>query len=173
MRRRDGDGYNDAACGGNDCDDGDFFVNPGVAEVCDDGVDNNCDGNIDEGCSSCPDADGDGYEDAACGGTDCDDGNFFVNPGAVEICDDGIDNDCNGDIDGDDAACGSSCLPAGCAVLVKRRVLLAPLPPPQVHLQVAHVPNRSTTGALTSPRFSIAAATPEPNVYWCVGIDQR
>jgi len=113
----DGDGYNDAACGGNDCDDGDFFVNPGVAEVCDDGIDNNCDGNIDEGCSSCPDADGDGYEDAACGGTDCDDGNFFVNPGAVEICDDGIDNDCNGDIDGDDAACGSSCLPAGAPCL--------------------------------------------------------
>jgi hypothetical protein len=109
----DGDGYNDAACGGTDCDDGNFFVNPGVAEVCDDGIDNNCDGNIDEGCSSCPDADGDGYEDAACGGTDCDDGDFFVNPGVAEVCDDGIDNNCNGDIDGDDAACGSSCLPVG------------------------------------------------------------
>jgi len=109
----DGDGFNDASCGGNDCDDSDPNVNPGAAEVCDDGVDNDCDGLIDEGCSSCPDSDGDGYEDASCGGTDCDDENFFVNPGATEDCGDGIDNDCNGLVDGDDPVCVSSCLPAG------------------------------------------------------------
>jgi len=46
----------------------------------------------------CPDADGDGYADIACGGTDCDDTNVLVFPGANEICD-GLDNDCDGAID--------------------------------------------------------------------------
>ena len=45
----DADGFD--AC--LDCDDTDFFVNPGATEVCD-GVDNNCDGQVDEGfCSPC------------------------------------------------------------------------------------------------------------------------
>ncbi|GIV30933.1 MAG: hypothetical protein KatS3mg029_0284 [Saprospiraceae bacterium] len=51
------------------------------------------------GC--CPDADGDGYFDAACGGTDCNDNNSNIHPGATEICD-GIDNDCDGLVDTDD-----------------------------------------------------------------------
>ena len=37
-----------------DCDDGNYNVNPGVLEVCGDGVDNDCDGYIDEGCNSVP-----------------------------------------------------------------------------------------------------------------------
>ena len=41
----DGDGY---CAENNDCDDSDPNVNPGTAEVCGDGIDNNCDGNIDE-----------------------------------------------------------------------------------------------------------------------------
>jgi hypothetical protein len=41
------------------------------------------------------DADGDGY--TRCGG-DCDDANPSVYPGALEICD-GVDNDCDGQID--------------------------------------------------------------------------
>ncbi len=49
------------------------------------------------------DSDGDGYTDQALGGDDCDDADASVNPGATEVCD-GIDNDCNLQVDGDDAA---------------------------------------------------------------------
>ena len=47
----------------------------------------------------CQDADGDGYEDEACGGEDCDDGDPFVNPGQPEVPENGIDDDCDGKID--------------------------------------------------------------------------
>ncbi len=36
---------------------------------------------------------------------DCDDDDPDVNPGADEICDDGIDNDCDGLTDGEDEDC--------------------------------------------------------------------
>ena len=42
----------------------------------------------------CPDADGDGFRDAACGGTDCNDANAMVHPGAFERCDATMDLDC-------------------------------------------------------------------------------
>jgi hypothetical protein len=69
-----------------------------------------------EGCaqlqSLCPDADADDYGDSpwcfsACQqpydffpvpGTDCDDDNAAINPGAAEVCD-GIDNDCDTAVD--------------------------------------------------------------------------
>ncbi|HOX43190.1 MAG TPA: MYXO-CTERM sorting domain-containing protein [Myxococcota bacterium] len=63
-------------------------------------------------CSGVPaDLDGDGYLASACGGSDCDDGQAAVNPGAFEgpigsaACQDGLDNDCDGSIDGDARGC--------------------------------------------------------------------
>jgi hypothetical protein len=41
------------------------------------------------------DADGDGYAAASCGGPDCDDSEPGVSPTALEVCDNGIDDDCN------------------------------------------------------------------------------
>jgi hypothetical protein len=98
------DGYKDAACGGSDCDDTNFFVNPGMAEICD-GLDTNCDGTKPQ---TDVDADGDGVP--WCAG-DCDDNDPDVYPGNTEgpfgdpTCSDGIDNDCNTQVDAADGSC--------------------------------------------------------------------
>ena len=55
-------------------------------------------------CGLC-DVDRDGYESIDCGGDDCDDSDDSVNPGATEVCD-GVDNDCDGTVDGADATDG-------------------------------------------------------------------
>lgn len=115
----DQDGFNvdgTAGCGPQDCNDQDAAVSPGAAEVCGDNIDNDCDGQVDEGCSSsCPDADADGFTDAACGGTDCDDADPLVNPGMKDLCGNGIDENCNGLQDDVCAAC-----PGGGAFIVSK-----------------------------------------------------
>ena len=110
----DGDGFTSDV----DCDDTDPAVHPEAEERCD-GLDNDCDGSSDEGDASDAaawyrDGDSDGYGDpnsttSACQGppgyvadsTDCDDTSEAVNPAASEVCNDGLDNDC----DGDESAC--------------------------------------------------------------------
>jgi hypothetical protein len=57
-------------------------------------------------CVACADDDGDGFQDEQCGGADCDDGDAAVNPQAEEQCDNGIDDDCDGDTDLGDGDCG-------------------------------------------------------------------
>jgi len=102
---------------GGDCVDTIPYINPDATEICD-GIDNNCDGDIDEGLLTTyyADVDGDGFGNLQnptedCGSTppmgfvdnrqDCDDNNSNVYINAPEICD-GVDNDCDGKIDGND-----------------------------------------------------------------------
>ncbi len=89
-----------------DCDDDNAQVHPGLAESYCDGVDNDCDFTLtpDSG-----DWDGDGWPDQAYSNCpdarDCDDLDSAVFPGADELCDDGIDNDCDGYSDLKDEDC--------------------------------------------------------------------
>ncbi len=94
-----------------DCDDLDASINPDQVEVCNT-KDDDCDGTVDEEVTSVfyADADGDGFgtpestteaceapEAYATTADDCDDTRAEVNPGADEICDDGLDNNCDGE----------------------------------------------------------------------------
>lgn len=106
---------------GGDCNDSDATVNPDAAEVCD-GVDQDCNGLADDGLTFSTrylDVDGDSYGDPTTGypycdtpvgavadGTDCDDTNSSIHPGATDIPSNGVDEDCSGadapgDVDGD------------------------------------------------------------------------
>jgi len=114
----DGDGrISDQCCNGDTCGDDcadrlpDFFA--GATEVCD-LRDQDCDGNVDEGVSVMlfVDTDGDLYGDMstvmACAGSartstsdiDCANDNAQAHGAQVEVCD-GIDNDCDDDVDED------------------------------------------------------------------------
>ncbi len=120
----DGDGFGDEATGvetcaqpantvtvGGDCDDLNDQIYPGAVEICDN-EDNNCDGNTDEGLPSITyyeDLDEDGFGSnvslVSCDSLglgyslvtgDCNDANNQVYPGATEVIDNGIDENCDG-----------------------------------------------------------------------------
>jgi hypothetical protein len=100
----DGDGaYAETGTGAaEDCNDADAAIRPGAEDICWDNIDNNCDGQVDEGCVPvCTDADNDGYYGQGDCGTpvDCNDTAADIHPGAVEPCGDGLDNDCDGQVD--------------------------------------------------------------------------
>ncbi|MDP2304412.1 MAG: MopE-related protein [Pseudomonadota bacterium] len=105
---QDADGYDQDE----DCEDENADISPGATDACD-SIDNDCDGEIDEGgeLAAYLDADADGFGTGAALGTycelpvgtasndeDCDDTNAALSPVAAELCD-GLDNDCNGEID--------------------------------------------------------------------------
>ncbi|MBI4019786.1 MAG: DNRLRE domain-containing protein [Candidatus Aenigmarchaeota archaeon] len=102
----DADGFagTAAACHlGEDCNDGNAGINPGMAETCN-GIDDNCNGLADEWgiCGpSCIDNDGDGHGAGCPAGLDCNDGNAAIHSGAAEVCN-SADDDCDGGIDEDD-----------------------------------------------------------------------
>ena len=100
-----------------DCDDDERYVYPGADEFCD-GIDNDCDGLVDRSDPDVTnvtwyqDADEDGFgrsdvtlvqcevpEGYVLEDGDCADGNKDVNPDAIEVCDAGLDNDCDGLVD--------------------------------------------------------------------------
>ena len=124
----DGDGFRVCM---RDCNDENPEINPGTVEICDDGIDNDCDDLLDQCDPDCwpecwigtvvnasagetvmtefietviepilegwlIDKDGDGFAFS-----DCDDKDPLSYPSAVEICSDGIDQNC----DGEDEVC--------------------------------------------------------------------
>jgi len=77
--------------------------------------------------TTCNDNDGDGYGNpgaSSCSksATDCDDRDSSVYPGAFELCNDFVDNDCDGDEDCFDSDCekDSNCLAASCDLYENR-----------------------------------------------------
>jgi hypothetical protein len=96
-----------------DCNDNTSDINPTITELCD-GIDNNCDGRADEGLPITRyyfDFDNDGYGDLnvfadtcitvppagfVTNSEDCNDNDSAINPDAVDIADNGIDEDCSG-----------------------------------------------------------------------------
>jgi Putative metal-binding motif len=101
-----------------DCNDANQLINPGAIEIVGDSIDQNCNGS--ENCYQDLDDDNygssilisgdmdcfDAFEASVQG--DCSDTNFNINPGALEIVGDNIDQNCNGselcyqDLDNDD-----------------------------------------------------------------------
>jgi hypothetical protein len=112
----DFDGYftEGGECGPIDCDDTKANINPGADESCTDAVDNNCNGLVDEqdpNALNCPlvcvDQDSDGYAvtGGECGIVDCNDLDETIHPGALENCNDNVDNNCNNLIDIQETSC--------------------------------------------------------------------
>ncbi|MEM6291226.1 MAG: PPC domain-containing protein [Myxococcota bacterium] len=123
-RDADGDGFPPFECGGDDCNDLNPNTNPGTAEDCFDGDDNDCNGVadcFDPACEGVPDCGCDpapggevctNGEDDDCDTTvDCLDADCVGTPACgcasseAGLCDNGADDDCDDLIDCDDPDC--------------------------------------------------------------------
>jgi len=120
MQDDDGDGYGaktpdvSGVVLGTDCNDANASIHTGAADTAGDGVDQNCDGADTAASASYTyyrDSDGDGYglstssttsssttapSGYVTNSTDCNDSSASIHPGATEIVNDGIDQDCSG-----------------------------------------------------------------------------
>ncbi len=130
----DGDGYFSAAVSvtcqgagcaigciyepGDDCNDDDPLVSPGQEDICGDMTDNNCNGFADEDCGIWQCVPGTVYDcdtglAGACsqGTMECGEYGMWdiceqVFRQSFEVCDNGIDDDCDGYVDSEDPICG-------------------------------------------------------------------
>ncbi len=87
---------------GADCDDNDPSINPMANDACPDGIDNNCNGLVDEQAAMIGQPCGSSVGQCVMGTWGCAN-NVLTCIGGVaataEICSDGIDNDCDGQVD--------------------------------------------------------------------------
>jgi hypothetical protein len=81
------------SCSG-DCDDNNPDVSPMAEEQCN-GIDEDCDGLVDEN-TTCFDDDGDGFTEEE---GDCNDSDPNMSPDSIEIEDNGVDDNCDGNMD--------------------------------------------------------------------------
>ncbi len=105
---QDNDGFQTAPCGG-DCNDANPAINPSAPEVCN-GLDDDCDGSTDEGIGGQTCSTG---SQGVCtvGTTQCSNSQVLCVPNQFpsnEICNDSLDNDCDGNTDCSDSDCASS-----------------------------------------------------------------
>ncbi|KAL7567124.1 hypothetical protein ACA910_009451 [Epithemia clementina (nom. ined.)] len=169
----DGDGFPAP----DDCDDTDASIHQDQPEICGDGKDNNCNGEVDESpCLADDDLDGafvvqcdDDTTPAACSNftdlfeptisVDCNDTDADISPFAEEICDDGIDNDC----DGSDSTCPPSPMPSGIpSILVETE-------PPSAMPSVSLAPSPGTASPSALPSIS-AFPTDSPSATVSVSV---
>lgn len=151
-----------------DCDDLDGSIYTGAAPFCD-GLDHDCDGKADYTVADF-DLDNDDFLSAeVCSNLpadyklDCDDDNNKINPGAAEVANDGVDNNCDGNFAVDDfvaevltggcscqlPASGSSSGPSGGTSAAALLILIA--------LRLAHQRRQRLSGP-ASPESSLEEA---------------